>query len=147
MTISSNAINSLTSISSLYASQSTKRTNSTEENKRPELPPDVAELSATGIQNSQGTQPPAPPEEMDFENMTDEEFKDYLAESQSFFGSLPGMSEEVDLDSLTDEELTTLRETFSQMAAEGPKQPPTDSYTQKALEAYKVQSSIANYLK
>lgn len=76
-----------------------------------------------------GFAPPAPPEQMDFANMSDEELKDYVQEMQAWTGNVPGMAGDTDIAALSEEELETLRETLTNMSnnarrAGGPPPPP-----------------------
>lgn len=90
---------------------------------------DDASISAEGMSR---TKMPQPPEEMDFENMSDEDLKGYLQQMQDATGFIPGIEEGVQASELTTEQLETVRGELSavknrrpeMMGMQGPPPPP-----------------------
>lgn len=67
-----------------------------------------------------GSKMPPPPEEMDFDSMSDDEVVSYVKQMQEATGKVPGMDDDASLDDLTSEQIANLRTTLNDMAANPP---------------------------
>lgn len=77
---------------------------------------DDASFSAAGMAR---LKMPPPPEEMDFENMSDDDLKDYLQRMQDITGFIPGATDGVQASDLTEDQLASVREKLAEMKAHG----------------------------
>jgi len=63
---------------------------------------------------------PAPPDSVDFENLSDEDFQAYLQQCIAAYGQLPGMSAVTDVSALSDDDLEALKVEYAQMSQNAP---------------------------
>lgn len=88
------------------------------------------ELEALGLSvpRKPSGSPPKPPEEMDFENMSDSDLKDFLGKMQEMTGTIPGAEDGTAVEDLSEEQLGSIRELLTEMSenmkAGGKRMPP-----------------------
>ena len=116
---------SQTTYSTLSATSKTNVTSSSENATSATIwtEEDSVEISAEAMEKlneSKGKRPPPPPEQMDFDSMSDEDLISYLQEMQELTGTVPGMAGDTVVSELTSEELSSIRTTLKDMAANGP---------------------------
>lgn len=108
------------SISAYYRLLQSAQSKTTDESNEKKTTLDTFSLSNESIRRAKM---PPPPEAVNFESMSDDDFKSYLEQCSNTFGSLPGIDNASSINDLTEEQLAQLRQTFTEMSQNGPGRP------------------------